>query len=33
MKDNENWRHDEENDSWRHNYIRITGDIMKDKDN
>jgi hypothetical protein len=41
MKEKENWRlderqgkleTDEEKENWRHNFIRITGDKMKDKD-
>jgi hypothetical protein len=32
MKDKENWRLDEEKENLRHNFIRITGDKMKDKD-
>jgi hypothetical protein len=33
MKDKDSWRHDEEKDNWRRNVIRITGDVMMDKDN
>jgi hypothetical protein len=33
MTDKENSRLDEEKENWRHNFIRITGDKMKDKDN
>jgi hypothetical protein len=33
MKDKDNWRHNEEKDNCRHFVVRITGDMMKDKDN
>jgi hypothetical protein len=33
MQDKDSRRHDEEKDNWRRNVIRITGDVMKDKDN